>query len=109
MKQSAKLFGAAALLFAAWAFDAAFGPEEPGNVLREDTIVFSRVQPIFKNRCSKCHQGRMDWTQYEIAKSRALTIRTRVAVFKNMPPMGNEISDEERELIKKWVDGGALE
>lgn len=109
MRQTYMFFGALALLFAAWALEMTFGPVEPGDVFQEDAIVFSRVQPIFKDRCSHCHRGPMDWTKYEIAKKRALTIRTRVVVFKNMPPIGTEISAEERDLIRRWVDGGAKE
>lgn len=109
MRQSIAFFAALSLCVLALAYQAVFGAIDSKTVSTGDTIAYAQVRPVFKDRCSHCHRGPTDWTQYEIAHRRALTIRTRVAVFKNMPPMASEITDDERDLIKRWVDGGAKE
>lgn len=109
MRQTRMFLLALTLLFATWAVDFVFGPIGSTGATRTEAVPFSDVRPVFKDRCSHCHRGPTDWTQYDVAKRRALTIRTRVCVFKNMPPISTEISDEERDLIKRWVDGGAKE
>ncbi len=69
------------------------------------------IQPIFANRCTSCHTPTgflPDWMDYQTASAMAEGIKTRVVVKKDMP-MGFPMPDEERELVRKWVDGGALE
>lgn len=62
---------------------------------------------IFERRCTMCHGSR--WLDYNRAKADAKQIRYRVWETKTMPP-GNitGASDKEREMIRQWVDGGAL-
>ena len=69
------------------------------------------VTPIFKKHCSECHNKSAwpdkNWMDYEIAKNNSEKINKRVVIDKNMPP-GNftGMSDAEREIVKKWIDGG---
>jgi uncharacterized membrane protein len=68
--------------------------------------------PIFKNRCSMCHNSAMmpdkNWLDYDIAKNKSDIILKRAWINKDMPP-GNStgITDQERETLKNWVNDGA--
>lgn len=65
------------------------------------------IQPIFKNRCSKCHDympGR-NWQNYDNAFEFRLKIKDKI-LSKEMP-MGQDMPQEERNLIVKWVDTGS--
>lgn len=109
MSESVKFFMGATLLILAFALATVFDFDPSFRASNEvTTLIFADVKPIFKDRCSKCHSsGALDWTKYENAFAHKDAIRIRVAVFKNMPPAGQYITDEERYFIKKWVDEGA--
>jgi len=70
------------------------------------------IQSLFKERCSACHDSMpgKDWQSYKTAYDARFKIRTRVFDVKDMP-QGNvtNMTDAERELVKKWVDMGAKE
>ena len=72
-----------------------------------DPTYTKNIQPIFKNRCSICHDHyrELNWQVYENAFNHRLQIKDRVKT-KQMP-MGREMPQEERDLIIKWVDTGA--
>ena len=66
--------------------------------------------PIFKSRCIKCHNEKTpgrNWLKYDDAFRKRIMIRYRIK-SKLMPPKPNPITDEEREILIKWVDQGAL-
>lgn len=67
------------------------------------------IKPIFKNRCSKCHDYMQDknWQVYENAFKYKEVIKAKM-ISKEMP-MGEDMPQEERNLIIKWVDTGAKE
>ncbi|MCM2278127.1 MAG: hypothetical protein NDJ89_08625 [Oligoflexia bacterium] len=67
------------------------------------------VQPIFKNRCSACHNelsGRPNWQNFNVAIERAGRIYTKVVQERSMPMAPSFMEDSEREIIGKWVLGG---
>ena len=69
------------------------------------------IKPIFEAKCAMCHHpgwADKNWLNYDIAKRDKDRIKQRVVKEKTMPP-GNitDLSEEERELIGKWVDQGA--
>ena len=66
------------------------------------------IKPIFKNRCSQCHDYFPDknWQKYEIAFSHKDKIKEKM-ISKEMP-MGQDMPQDERDLIIKWVDQGAI-
>jgi uncharacterized membrane protein len=72
------------------------------------------IKPLVEKRCMPCHTGQIqtlpNFTIYKTAHLNRFKIRKRVVELKNMPP-GNstQMTDEEREIIKKWIDGGAKE
>lgn len=71
------------------------------------------VRPIMQAGCS-CHQpggqmhGNVPLDTYQRAFQRRSTIKQKVFVERSMPP-GGGISDQQRETIRAWVDGGAPE
>lgn len=78
-----------------------------GNNVPDSPTYTKDTQPIFKNRCSRCHdymEGK-NWQKYEEAFEYRNKIRYRVST-KSMP-LGQDMPQEERDLIVKWVDKGA--
>lgn len=83
-------------------------------IVSNDSISYKKdITPIFKKHCAECHSASSwpdkNWMNYEIAKNNSQKIKLRSVDQKNMPP-GNftGMSDVEREVIKRWVDGGTL-
>lgn len=70
------------------------------------------VRPIFENRCFSCHNGRipslLDLSKYEAAYEKRSAIKSRVET-KSMPPGGGGMTQDERDIIIKWVNQGAAE
>ncbi len=97
----------ALLVSVIWTVDAVFDV----NVLThpkgsKPVVEFAEVRPIFEARCLPCHEApHWNWTDYDVAHARRHTIKSRVWVFKNMPP-DSRIEEEERKLIRDWVNGG---
>ena len=83
----------------------------PEVVQAEEVLTYTKdALPIFQARCSKCHHARTpgrNWLNYEDAFRKRIMIKFRIKT-KAMPPRGNPITDEEREILMKWVDQGAL-
>ena len=76
-------------------------------------VLFARVKPIFASRCLSCHSasvasGGVILETEEQIKVKAIIIRERV-VFEQTMPEGNatKMTQQERDLIGSWVDGGA--
>lgn len=67
------------------------------------------IQPLFKEKCSMCHNEQMmpekNWMSYDIAYKYRMQIKYRVYNLKNMPMTGS-MTDDERKLVKDWVDTG---
>lgn len=62
------------------------------------------IQPIFKNRCSKCHDylPQFNWQDYDIAYSERDKIKQKVS-SKEMP-LGEDMPQSERDFIVEWVN-----
>jgi mono/diheme cytochrome c family protein len=80
------------------------------------------VQPIFMGHCARCHNDQTrfvyNWLDYQTAYHDRYEIKRRIwdsyhgTYFKESMPIQNSpesimISDEEREIIRKWVLTGA--
>ena len=73
------------------------------------------IRPVINSKCAipDCHNGSTalgDFTTYEGLKTRADNGRIRTNVFELniMPPASaSPLTDEEKELIKCWLDNGA--
>ena len=91
------------------------------NVVSQKTR-FADVKPIFQQRCNLCHgpgkpQPTTDWLDYATSKSRVDNgeLFNRIWTLKDDPVRGmpqanaTQMTNEERELIKKWIEDGGLE
>lgn len=72
----------------------------------------TQIKPIIDVSCAKsgCHvagTGRTDLTKFDVVKSNALSIKTRV-LNKSMP-FGSSLPADQISLIACWVDDGALD
>jgi mono/diheme cytochrome c family protein len=92
------------------------GPADPVPTYLGD------IQPIFMGNCSRCHNQESrfvyNWLDYRTAYADRWEIKRRVwdswkgTYYKESMPIANSpeslaLSDEQRELIRAWVDGGA--
>ena len=81
------------------------------------------IQPIFMGNCSSCHnqQSRFvyDWLDYKTAYADRWEIKRRIwdswkgSYYKEAMPIANSpeslaLTDEQRLVIKHWVDSGAV-
>ncbi len=95
----------------------------------EPAVSFAEVKPIFQNHCITCHFNpriptavEVDWADYSATQpyvqngkllERVWTLRKDLV--KGMPfgngagLNGQQMTNEERELVKKWIEGGGLE
>jgi uncharacterized membrane protein len=86
----------------------------------QSAVTFADVRPIFENRCLPCHSPTPSITEFgtvpagtffdtpERTASFAERIRLRVVETKTMPPANKTgVTDEERELLGRWIAGGA--
>jgi mono/diheme cytochrome c family protein len=80
------------------------------------------IQPIFMGNCSRCHNQEStfvyNWLDYKTAYADRWEIKRRVwdswqgSYYKEAMPIANSpeslaLSDEQRQIIKNWVDSGA--
>ena len=102
-------------------------PSRGGN---QDAITYSEhVQPILQQRCASCHnanktRGGFDLSNFanlmrggnggaavEPGKANESYLYALVTHSEDpvMPPNGNKIPQNEIDVIRQWIDGGALE
>src|SRR5277367_3866906 len=80
------------------------------------------IQPIFMGNCSRCHNQESrfvyNWLDYKTAYADRWEIRRRIwdsckgTYYKESMPIANSpeslaLTDEERQLIREWVDSGS--
>src|SRR5690606_4145556 len=78
-------------------------------------VTFAEVRPLFQTYRSRCHPNIMppDWLQYDEALTYVQNgkLYQRVIEEQTMPlpgtPEAQSMSDEERDLIAKWIQTGA--
>jgi uncharacterized membrane protein len=83
-------------------------------------VTFAAAREVIDRRCLSCHSARNTDDVFRLApngvtfdtpesiRARADMIRTRVVVLRNMP-LANKtgMTDAERDLLARWLDGGA--
>ena len=78
-------------------------------LLSSEPTYTNDAKPIFKNRCAQCHNENMpdrNWMNYDIAFKNKDKIKAKV-MDRSMPPgNGTNMTEDERQTIIKWVDGG---
>ncbi len=95
----------------------AAAPPETPTYLRD-------IQPIFMGNCSRCHNQESrfvyNWLDYKTAYADRWEIRRRIwdswksSYYKEAMPIANSpeslaLTDEERLVIRRWVDTGGLQ
>lgn len=83
----------------------------PIPVIPNPSVVdFSFItENIFTKYCSTCHyEGSPfpNWNDYQTVLSKVDRLKDRVLVKKDMP-MGIEMPDADREILRQWLDAGA--
>jgi uncharacterized membrane protein len=78
-----------------------------------EAVKFAQIQAVIEQRCTLCHNAQVQNKNValhtpELIAQHAQAIYQQAAVLKLMP-MSNatQITDDERELIKRWFEGGA--
>ncbi len=88
-------------------------PPDAGSSTEGPAVTFAQVAPIVEQRCASCHAGasapkgvRLETPEEIAAQAAAIE---RVAVLTKVMPLGNAtgMTDEERELLGRWVRQGA--
>jgi uncharacterized membrane protein len=124
------------IVFGFFAFGSYSGAKLPGTAAMvssaqasNDQAGFDQVQPIFEQRCVKCHSGEdpaegLRLTSYEEAMKGAgeeevilpgqpedseLVKRIKGEAEPRMPLNQAPLSDDEIELIEQWIEDGAQE
>ncbi|MDO9402915.1 MAG: urate hydroxylase PuuD [Polaromonas sp.] len=74
---------------------------------------YAQLQPVLEQRCYLCHGAQLQMKNIRLdspalVKQHAAAIYQQAAVMKTMP-MNNAsgMTDAERQLVKKWFEGGA--
>ncbi|WP_298540165.1 cytochrome c [uncultured Aquimarina sp.] len=86
--------------------------EEDSDIIIEScdtTISFAAsIKPIIDSNCISCHGGSQfpDLRTYDGINNNSARVRTQV-VNRTMP-QGGSLSNEEIELIRCWIESGAL-
>jgi uncharacterized membrane protein len=86
---------------------------QPQTAASQAPVSFAQVQSVLAQRCYMCHgeaaqmKGiRLD--QLEAVQLHAQGIYQQVAVTRQMPlNNATQITEDERQLIKRWFEGGA--
>jgi uncharacterized membrane protein len=113
------LFGTA-LVALALVFFLIARTKSPASTAGGTPIAFADARAIINRRCVVCHSATPTDSQFTVApagvtfdtpeqiQSRADRIKERAVVSKTMP-LGNKtgITDEEREILGRWIDQGA--
>lgn len=73
----------------------------------------TQIQPIINTKCLACHgtgSREGDFTSYAGIKREIGDIRMHALIIKNMPPRTEpQLSAEESQLLKSWIDNNAPE
>lgn len=97
-------------------------PSAPAAAAAANSTYLRDILPIFAGKCSRCHNQQSvlgNWLDYKTAFGDRREIRRRVwdawkgHYYKQPMPAGNSpesiaLTDEERTLIREWVDTGAV-
>jgi uncharacterized membrane protein len=78
-----------------------------------EAVTYAKLQTVLEQRCYQCHNAQVQMKNValhtpELVKTHAQNIYLQAAINKQMP-MNNstQITDAERDLIKRWFEGGA--
>ena len=80
-----------------------------GTTTTETEVSFKvNVQPILENKCVSCHNGNRFPDLRTHQSINANSSRIRQQVVNRTMPVGGSLPNSEIELIRNWIDQGAL-
>jgi hypothetical protein len=82
--------------------------KKPSDPLPDQVTYIQHMVPLFQVKCQPCHNNSTpdrNWMEYNIAYNKRSLIKLRIE--NRTMPLGISISEQERQLIIKWVDQGA--
>jgi mono/diheme cytochrome c family protein len=97
-------------------------PAEMGSLTSTNPTYLHDIMPLFLGKCSRCHNDQSsflpNWLDYKTAYAHRAEIERRVwdswkeSYYKESMPVANcpecrAITEDDRALIKEWVDTGA--
>ena len=88
-------------------------PRTPADAQSAAPVSFATVQPILAQRCYPCHAEQVQMKNVRLDSSQAVATHAQgiyqQAVVTRVMPMNNatQITDAERETLKRWFEGGA--
>jgi uncharacterized membrane protein len=101
----------AAVIF--WMRPAPVAITTPAKAEAVSPVSYAKLQTVLEQRCYQCHNAQVQMKNValhtpELVKTNAQNIYLQSVVNKQMP-MNNatQITDTERDLIKRWFEGGA--
>lgn len=80
-----------------------------------EILTYAKVKTaVFDQYCALCHNENSgdlmpNWGSFSVVSGRKDRVYNRVVLEKNMPPEGMPFSEEARDMLKKWIDEGAVE
>ncbi len=88
-------------------------PSAQAAAAAKQPVTFAQVKTVIDQRCALCHNAQLqskgvELDKPELVKQHAQAIYQQSVVLKVMP-MNNatQMTDAERELVKRWFEGGA--
>ena len=88
-------------------------PRPPGDAQATAPVGYATVQPILAQRCYTCHAEQVQMKNVRLDSPQAVALHAQgiyqQAVVTRVMPMNNatQITDAERETLKRWFEGGA--
>jgi uncharacterized membrane protein len=88
-------------------------PRTPADAQSAAPASFAAVQPILAQRCYPCHAEQVQMKNVRLDSPQAVATHAQSiyqqAVVTRVMPMNNatQITDAERETLKRWFEGGA--
>ena len=88
-------------------------PRPPGDAQATAPVGYATVQPILAQRCYTCHAEQVQMKNVRLDSPQAAALHAQgiyqQAVVTRVMPMNNatQITDAERETLKRWFEGGA--
>ncbi len=88
---------------------------QPPTSSEGEILTYAKVKTaVFDQYCALCHNENTgdlmpNWGSFSVVSSRKDKIYTRVVLEKTMPPEGMPFSEEARDMLKQWIDEGAVE
>ena len=88
-------------------------PRPPGEAQASAPVGYATVQPILAQRCYACHAEQVQMKNVRLDSPQAVALHAQgiyqQAVVTRVMPMNNstQITEAERETLKRWFEGGA--